>query len=471
MLKRKNYLVTLLALVMIFTMAACQPAQTGGSSAETNENTTANNDADEAETEDTDEAAGDEVAANGEVTEIRFSWWGSEERNERYNAICDLFEEANPDVVVLREPATWEDFWIRLSTQSAGGNAPTLFGMNPLYVSDYALRGALADLGPFIEDGTIDTTDLDESVVEAGRINGELIMVSQGVTFQAYLANTTLLDKYGVDYPASDVDWTWADFERESKAYADKAKEAGESTWLTVSQGDTLIHYRSFAREMGKDVFDADGNIDIDTERLAQWWEFWQDLREYGATPPPSEEVEDGQKPLEQRLLATGGVAMQIFPVNQLDLWENASEGVFDIVRFPMDVNQTHRSEIVGGSYFTVAATATIEEQRAAARLIDFFVNNGDAIDIFLLEQGVPANSKMGERIMDVLTEGQQKGVAFVNEIMPIAGPDIPQPLGATEVEQLYTSFAEQVIHKMMTPQEAAEQFATEAQAILDRED
>jgi len=458
---RRKMLAVMLVIAMVLTMAACgqQQKASEGKADETIEGS-----------DDTTDTKVSETASSG-VTEIRFSWWGSEERNERYNAICDLFEEANPDVKVLREPATWEDFWVRLSTQSAGGNAPTLFGMNPLYVTDYALRGVLADLEPFIENGTIDTTNIDEAVVEAGRVGENIIMVSQGVTFQAYLANTTLLDKYGVDYPASNEDWTWEDFARESKAYADRAKESGERTWFSGPLDDQLIHYRSFAREMGKDVFDANGNVDIDTARLAQWWEFWQDLRAYGAVPQPSEWLEDAQKPLEQRALATGEVALQVFPVNQLELWQNASDGIFDIIRFPMDVNQTNRSEIVTGSYFTVSAAAALEEQEAAARLINFFVNNGDAIDIFLLEQGVPANSKMGERIMDVLSESQQKGVAFVNDMMQIAGPDVPQPLGATEIEQLYTSIAEQVVHKMITAQEGAEQFAAEAQAVLERED
>ena len=470
MLKRKNYLVTLLTLVMIFTVVACQPTQTGGSSTETNENTTASNDGDEAEAEDTDEAAGDEVAANGEVTEIRFSWWGSEERNERYNAICDLFEEANPDVKVLREPATWDDFWIRLSTQSAGGNAPTLFGMNPFYFADYAPRGVLANLDPFIENGTIDVSNVDEAVIDGGRFEDNVVMISQGVTTQAFLVNKTLLDEAGIDYPAHGEDWTWEEFETASKAYADHAKAEGRDAWLTNSMADQLLNYRSFAREMGQDVYE-DGRIVIDTERLVQWWEFWEDLRDYGAAPPPAEQLEDGQNPLEQRMLAVGKIAMLYYPVNQIELWENASGGEFDIVRSPRDVNATHRSEIIEGSYFTVAAAATEAEQEAAAKLINFFLNDSGAADIFLLEQGVPANSEMGEHIKDSISDTQQKIVTFVNDAKIIAGPYITQPLGATEIEALYTSYADQVVHKMMTPQDAAEQFVIEAQAILDRED
>jgi len=78
-----------------------------------------------------------------EKVEIRFSWWGDTGRNEVYNEIVDRFEEEHPNITVKREFGGWGDYWDRLATQIAGGNAPEVVSMHQFYVSDYARRNAL----------------------------------------------------------------------------------------------------------------------------------------------------------------------------------------------------------------------------------------------------------------------------------------------------------------------------------------
>jgi len=473
MLKRKQCLALLLALIMIFTVVGCGQ---NNNNATTNEGTEASTDeasTDDAATDDADDADDTDEAeapvATGEPVEIRFSWWGSEERNAIYNAITDLYEEANPHVTVLREPASWEDFWIRLATQSAGGNAPTVFGMNPQYSGDYALRGALASLEPFIADGTIDLTDIPAAVVEGGRIEDDIVMVSQGITAEAYLLNSDLMKQYDIAYPAFDEDWTWEEFAQTAKDYAAVA----EGSWLSGPMDGHIAHFQGYTRQGGEEFYTEDGNIGFRTEKLIEWWNYWKDLRDADAVPPQTEWAEDGQNPLEQRMLATGRVVLGPFPANQIELWQTANGGTFDLVRPPVGPNDVALSGLPGGSFFAVSSSATPEEQAAGAALIDFFVNNGEAIDIFLMEQGIPANTKMGERIIPQLSEAQGKAVEFVNAILPLADTDTSrdQPLGATEIEQLFGSFADQIVYGMMDIETAAHQFAEEAQAILDRED
>src|SRR5690606_3115501 len=72
--------------------------------------------------------------------QIRFAWWGSGERNELTQGVIDLFEEANPDVVVSGEPSEFGAHWERLTVQGASGGAPCVPQQQSRYVADYATR-------------------------------------------------------------------------------------------------------------------------------------------------------------------------------------------------------------------------------------------------------------------------------------------------------------------------------------------
>ena len=411
------------------------------------------------------------TTAEGDVTEISFTWWGDTERHERYNAIVALFEAENPDVKVVTEPANWSDYWTRLSTQSAGGNAPTLFGMHPQYVSDYALRGALANLEEFVENGTIAVDKIETAVVDSGRVNGELLMVSQGVTFQGFLANRTLLEKHGATIPASDEDWTWEEFVQAARDYTESANATGVSAPFVADQTGTWLVFRYYARQLGGDVFTEDGQLGFEEERLVAYFEMWNELREMGAVPDQATVTEDEQRALEQKILANNGLGMQVWPANQLPLYQSVGGGSeYDMLRIPVTQGQVQRAEYIEGAYFAVSENATDAQKEAAARLIHFFVNTEEASDIFKMEQGVPANTVLAERVMTDLSEDDIKVVSYVSALMSIADTGVYPPLGAQEINTLFMNVGERVSHGLLTPQEAAAQFMNEANAILERE-
>ena len=167
-MKHNKMLAVLLATVMALTAVGC------GSKA------TTENPAPAAESK----AEGTQVAeteaekpADGEKVEIRFSWWGDTKRNDMYNEICDRFEAENPNIKVMREPMSWSDYWTKMSTQVAGGNAPDMFGMHPQYAADYALRGALLEIQPYVDNGTIDLSKFSDAIIDSGKYKDKLYMV------------------------------------------------------------------------------------------------------------------------------------------------------------------------------------------------------------------------------------------------------------------------------------------------------
>ena len=61
------------------------------------------------------------LAAAQDQTEVRISWWGSQNRHDRTIATIELYEELNPDIDIVYEFQGWGDHWTKLATQAAGG--------------------------------------------------------------------------------------------------------------------------------------------------------------------------------------------------------------------------------------------------------------------------------------------------------------------------------------------------------------
>lgn len=403
-------------------------------------------------------------------TEIRFSWWGDTARHEIYNAIADLFEKANPDVKVIREPATWADFWMRLSTQAAGRNAPTVFGMHPQFVSDYALRGVLADLEPFVQDGTIDTTYISDPVLDSGRVRGTLYGISQGVTFTGFIANMTLLERFGIRVPGRTEDWTWDEFEAAAITFTDATKAAGETMYFSTDWSVNWIRFKAMAMQYGGDQFTEDGRLGFEESVLINWFRLWNRLRDYGAIPDQATSTEDNQMPLEQRLTAQGRMAMVGQAANQLSLYQAAADQYdWDLIRIPSTPNQVARGEVIEGAHFAISNATSASQKEAAARFINFFINTEESLEIFLLDQGVPPNERLGEYIRPLLPVQGQRLIEFANALLPVANTATYAPLGASEIDQLFQNIGEQVSFGVLTPEDGAHSFMVQATQILER--
>lgn len=412
---------------------------------------------------------GGEEQTSGEDIEIRFAWWGDTARHEVYNTICDRFEEANPGIKVVREPNSWADYWDKLATQAAGGNAPDIFGMHPQYVSDYAGRNALAEIQTYVDEGLIDISKMSDSVVESGKVNGTLYMAAQGVTFTNQIVNTTLLEKYNGTVPELDSDFTWDEFKAQGQEVVAAAKAAGETIYWCNDYSGQYNTFRYMARQAGGDLYGEDGSLDFKKETVEEWFAYWKSLQDEGLVPDGATSTEDSSAALEQKIFTQGKVCFSSVPANQLHLYQQQMpDAVLSCARNPVG-NDGARGEYIEGAHFAIASSSDDEKKRAAAKLMNFFVNTEESMELFKMEQGVPANNEMAEYIKGLLDETMTIEIDFVNAVMEVAGQGTYAPVGATEIDTAFKGAAEAVRFGELTPAQAAESFMAEAQAIIDK--
>ena len=107
------------------------------------------------------------------------------------------------------------------------------------------------------------------------------------------------------------------------------------------------------------------------------------------------------------------------------------------------------------------------EKKEAAARLINFWVNSEQSMEIFQTDQGVPANSDMAEYVKGLVDETQGKVIDYVLATMPVASEATYAPVGASEIQTLFEDAAGAVQFGQITAEDGAKQFYEQAQSIL----
>lgn len=436
-----------LGLISTLTLVACgngDTADTGGEEA-------AN---DPAETEESPQVSDDDQV------EIRFAWWGDTDRNALYEEIIDRFEEQNPNIRVMREFGGWNDYWTRLTTQVGGGNAPDVVSMHQSYVSDYANRGALLELDSYVEEGLIDQSLVEDSVTDSGRVGDELYMIAKGVTLPAYVYNPALFEEHGVETPGED--WTYDDLERIARDFVEATGGAIRGT-ADYSGGQLQPNFAYYVRQNGQELFTDEGNIGFDVDTLASWWGMWHSWREDGLIPDAASASEYANATLEENFFATGQTALTQVPANQLHLYQNIFEDELAIIPMP-SIENGEAGEVVEGAFLSIAESSNHPEE--AAQFIDFFVNTEESLELFLVEQGAPANSEMAEFITPLLDDTNAKTVEFLNGVLPRAQQAAFPPEGISELENVFAETAEAVAFGQMTAEQAAEDFMNRAQEL-----
>lgn len=400
----------------------------------------------------------DEGGDGGNV-EIRFSWWGSDDRHKTTQQIIDLFEEKNPGITVVPDYTDWDGYWDKLATATAGGDTPDVITQEERYLSDYASRGVIADLG----DLDIDTSEISEDVLGTGEVDGALVGIPTGVNAYAMVADPQIFADAGVDLP-DDTTWTWDDY----VDIAGKiAKGAGDGVWGAQDYGFNEAGLNVLARQKGETLYTADGTLGVSKETVAEFFQTSLDLMANGGQPDASRSVEYQNAGPEGSLLGTNSGAMGVWWSNQLGALSDASGHGLELLRLPGE-SEFERT----GMYFKPAmyysVSAKSEHPEEAAKLVDFLLNDPEVAKLQLTDRGLPANMSVREAILPELTDADQKVADFMADLEDdvVDNPAVP-PNGANEIQDIMIRINTEVLFERMTPDEAADAFLQDVGAAI----
>ena len=391
--------------------------------------------------------------------EIRFAWWGSDERHKATEEIIAAFEEENPNITVVPDFTDWDGYWNKLSTAVAAGDTPDVITQEERYVSDYATRDVLADLGEL----DIDTSKIDESILGGGQIDGTQYALPTGVNAYALVANPGVFEKAGVELP-NDETWTWDDYVEVAN---EVSEGAGKGVWGTQDYGFNEAGLNILARQKGESLWTPDGKVGVSEETVAEFFQISLDLMDGGGQPDATRTIEYQHAGPEGSLVGTNVGGMASFWSNQLGALSEASGEEVQLLRYPGET-EFERTGMYYKPAMFYSVSATTEYPDAAAKFVEFMLNSPEAAKINLTDRGLPANTEMRELITPELGENDQRVVEFMDELDEeiVDAPPVP-PNGSAEMQDIMERVNTEVIFERATPEEAAKTFLDEVNAAI----
>ncbi|MDR2183166.1 MAG: extracellular solute-binding protein [Clostridiales bacterium] len=391
------------------------------------------------------------------------AWWGNPTRNEQTTEAVALFMSEFPHVTVEEQTVGWGDYWALLGTMAVGGDLPDVIQMDWAFLEQYVGNNLLVDLRPFIDDGTIDLSDVPQSVIETGRIGEGIYAVSIGMNGASMIYNQTLLESIGITMSHNTTMDEFIEIARQ--VYA----ETGFRTNLVYTDPSNPLEVHLRARGitmltpegMGGTVQDYVDFFEIIEMGIQEGWHIHP-------------EAMVGRDGMEQDPMVYGGDPSQmswmgLFFSNMMTGMMNvAPEGMqMGMTTYPSE-NPQLSNYIRASMYFSI--TTQSDNPQTAAEFINFWTNSIEVNRIIMAERGIPASAVVADAIAPDFNEANQIASYFVDFVgQPGNSTPVnpPRPEGAGEIVDNLRLMMENVGHGAMTAQEAAEAFFNFGNSIL----
>lgn len=403
--------------------------------------------------------------AAAEQAEIRLSWWGGNSRHQATLNAVKLFEEQNPDIKVKTEYAGWEGYLSRLTVQIAGGNEPDVIQTNWNWLPIFSKDGqGFYDLNN--QKALLNLQEFDPHSLESVTVHNKLNGIPISITARSFYYNKKLWEETGLQYPQS-----WDELMAAGRAF--KAKDP-ETYPLVLDYMESLTLVRSWMVQKYNIAA-----IDEQTGKMnytpAQWVEFFQlykDLVDNHVFPSMRVLTAYGKsntwemRPWIQGkwgglyMWNTNAVMYEnnlVAPYNKLEL------GPFFMLPGATDAGLFFKPTMM----FSIGKST--KHPAAAAKLIDFLLNDPKGVDAMGLERGTPLSKRAYSQLEGAgVIQPDNIAVAGINSslALPSTIPTSPYFDNPRFVE-LWRETIEKMDQGSLTVDQAANTFPRSAERIM----
>jgi multiple sugar transport system substrate-binding protein len=401
-----------------------------------------------------------------EPVELRFAWWGSQDRHNRTIKAIELFNRLHPNINITYEFGNYQDYFTRMATLASAGTLPDLMQQDYATLTQWVSNNLLLSLDDYVNDRSINLTDVPRASIDGGRIGGKLYALNLGNNSQTVMLDVDAYRKAGLPLPTST--WTWDEFEKNSLALHARLGVYGAGPTLSDIQ-----LWKSLYLGYGQWAFTTDGKAlgYSDDQHFVDYLKMLARLQAAGAIPSQQQDIAQYRSSsVEARPIVAGKSAMEYIWSNQLvAVWTAAGAARhFKLTTLPRP--QTGKSEnyLKPSQFISIATTSAHPGE--AAMFVDFMTNNVDANKILLGERGVPISPRIQQAIAPLLTPAQIETQNFLSLIEKDSSP-LPPPDPSTqqklqdEVYQL--QLVDPVLLKQATAEGAMAQFRKTASQVL----
>ena len=394
---------------------------------------------------------------SGKPVTLRFTWWGNADRAELTEKAIDAFEAKYPNIKIETEFAEFNAYWEKMATQIAGGSAPDILQMDYRYVREYADRNVLAE---FTGDASVDTSKMDQGLLNAGKVDGKAYAIPMGQNTQSYTYDPAAFEAAGAALPKDG--WTWADLE--AAALKISQKNANKVHGV-VDFGPIEDWFEVWLRQQGKTLYTDDGKIGYTAEDVVKYWQLADKLRKSNAATQADETSKlDGSQandPVAKKTASSGFGYDSGFTPKTFEIFGRPVA----LAPFPTDTGEL-------GQYAKPSMLISIarrsEHPKEAAQFINFLLNDVEVGKQLGTSRGMPVNSDVRQAVGGSLTGPPKLAFEFEQAVLPKLKPAPPAPpKGAGAVKSAFQRIYDDVMFGRSSIEDAAQKILKEAEQAL----
>lgn len=319
---------------------------------------------------------------------IRFDWWGGDTRHEATQKAVTDFQKANPNIKVEVNFGAWDGWEAARALEYQSQTGSDLTQINFSWITDYDKGGsAFVDLNDYKD--IIDLSQYDQSVLDMCKdSNGGLAGIPVSITGRTFFWNKTTFDKAGIDIPKSLDDLIAA-------GNTFKEKLGDDYYPLSLSTYDRALLMSFYLQaNTGEPIIDESGKLTVTKDQLVDGVKFIQNLEDNHVMPSIATLQEDGDLALNENPKFIDGHYAGVFE------WDTASPKYVS--------NLAEGQEFVVGTELTglgdkclgvsdkvsmlFAITKSSKSPKAAAKLLNYLVNDPEGVTTLGTERGIPAS-------------------------------------------------------------------------------
>lgn len=397
-----------------------------------------------------------------ETVKIKISWWGGAARHQYTEEILDLYTQIHPEVEFEVIESEWNTYFDKLAVQTALGEMPDIVQMDYQYIYTYTKNGSLADLNPYIEDGTIDVSQINTNTLNTGRVDKKMagMILSTSIISLGY--NPEVLGQMEEELP--DV-WTWEEFAQYCREVHKRTGKYGVVTAAGITKDMNIFQY--WVRQYGKELFNEEGTAlgFEDSTLIAEFFQYWKDLMDADVTPDEMIRILSLKE--DEGPVVTGDAAY-IFEWNNYAVKMAEANDGLRITAPPDGGGENDSLWIKPGMFFSVAENSKVK--RECAEFINWFVNSKEANALMKGERGTPVSREIRDYLLQTneLSEQQKQMFEYMKKAEKNCGSTPgPEPGGIAEVTEAFNNAGNNVFYGKVSAAEAAEVFFREANRIL----
>ena len=283
---KKMAVFTSVILTLALLLGACATDNSGSTdSSGSPENAGSSDNAGSTDSSDSSDSSADTGTSNladtvSDPVELRFSWWGSENRHEAFLEVIDLYTSQNPGVTIKAEYGAWDGWQQNILTQLGGKTEADIMQVNYNWVHSFG-KGSnvfanLRDLSDYI-----DLSNWEDEYLSAMTVGGELGAIPHGMNGRAHLYVKPMFEDAGIEYPLTYDDLMAAG----AIIGADNTPTGSENKYVFMNIGrecPDLFIAQMLYNETGK-VMQVDGVVQYTEEEVAKVFEQYLAFADSGA--------------------------------------------------------------------------------------------------------------------------------------------------------------------------------------------